>query len=454
MTGRRMTGSQLILLALGVLPVYLLTNASLSTSVTVTLTYLLGWSVYGAARRRDPEEKVPHEFARSAHGKCTLFSAALLAQWLALALTGRKALVAILVFFVCFLCLWATARSAESLHQNVTRAQLVFVATILCFIALELGLLVISATRPRNGLTMTWGHEIQPNALGFRERAFESPKPTGMFRVMVAGDSLTWGAGLPVEKRYSNLLEDQLELMFPDVAIEVLNFGLRGASTVRERDVLRTHIDDVDPDLVVVGFCINDPQQESQSYAVELERFRRLFETLHDLGKVGLPRTSGFLRDRLDRGLRNVGLVPSWPEALDRTYVENSTAWRDFEAAIEDIKSMSDARGLPAPIFVPLLQGSGDFNHPDAFLEHVLKWSRQAASAARREGFTVVSLEKAFRSQGHRDRSVNSWDDHPSAECNEIYARSISMAVAPMIRVTPQVAHDSATWPGTDATDE
>ena len=42
----------------------------------------------------------------------------------------------------------------------------------------------------------TWGHRVSDNSLGFREREFALPKPPGVCRVMVLGDSFTWGAGL------------------------------------------------------------------------------------------------------------------------------------------------------------------------------------------------------------------------------------------------------------------
>ena len=46
----------------------------------------------------------------------------------------------------------------------------------------------------------TWGHLLKNNQLGFREREFDIPKPPGAFRVMVLGDSFTWGAGLSTEE--------------------------------------------------------------------------------------------------------------------------------------------------------------------------------------------------------------------------------------------------------------
>ena len=112
----------------------------------------------------------------------------------------------------------------------------------------------------------------------------------------------------------------------------------------------------------------------------------------------------------------------------DRVYEPNSEPWRQFVLALPDIKQISDRRGLPTPIFAPLLSGSGNFARPNEHLRYTMKWSRQALRAAKRQGFYTVSMESDFKAQGERGRHVNQWDGHPSAECHEIYARKIAMA--------------------------
>ena len=42
-----------------------------------------------------------------------------------------------------------------------------------------------------DGKRYTWGHLVENNRYGFREREFQTPKPSGTYRIMVLGDSLT-----------------------------------------------------------------------------------------------------------------------------------------------------------------------------------------------------------------------------------------------------------------------
>ncbi|MCR4411917.1 MAG: hypothetical protein NUV77_05755, partial [Thermoguttaceae bacterium] len=115
-------------------------------------------------------------------------------------------------------------------------------------------------------------------------------------------------------------------------------------------------------------------------------------------------------------------------------YDPASAEWKDFEKALADIAAMCRVRSLAAPVFVPLLQGSGDFGRPDESLANIMRWCRQASDAARRHGFVTVSLEEAFKQEGYQDRSVNPWDGHPSARCNEIYAEELAARIAPILR--------------------
>ena len=59
------------------------------------------------------------------------------------------------------------------------------------------------------GDTRTYFHqpEQRANSLGFREREFQLQKPDGVYRIAVIGDSISWGPGVPVPERFSNLIE-------------------------------------------------------------------------------------------------------------------------------------------------------------------------------------------------------------------------------------------------------
>ncbi|HWT81887.1 MAG TPA: GDSL-type esterase/lipase family protein, partial [Candidatus Methylomirabilis sp.] len=81
------------------------------------------------------------------------------------------------------------------------------------------------------------------------------PKRPGIFRIMVVGDSLTFGTGIAQEDTYSAVLERYLGERF---RVEVLNLGVEGAQSEDVYRILREKLPILSPDLVVYGMCLND----------------------------------------------------------------------------------------------------------------------------------------------------------------------------------------------------
>ena len=277
--------------------------------------------------------------------------------------------------------------------------------------------------RTRDGQLVTWGYVVENNELGFREVDFETPKPAGTCRILVLGDSLTWGAGLAVSERYSNLLQDRLRDRFPERSIEVLNFAVPFGPTSLERDVLRDNKDIANPDQVVVGFCLNDTQPKEQDYSIERDRFYRtwglpIVVASRSLNLVGYSRTSQQLMTSTNNFLERAGLIPSWEVALQRTYEPDSVEWQAFVQALIDIKTMSDNMHLPPPVFAVLNQQ----NTAPEYARFLL-WYSQAQDAADEAGFTTLNYDEELSL--HPYTSVNELDGHPSADVNAIYAEKL-----------------------------
>ena len=97
------------------------------------------------------------------------------------------------------------------------------------------------------------------NALGFRDpRNYSLEKGRNTFRILVLGDSVTFGHGALFETTYPYLLEQRLKAWRPDVTWEVWNLGVPGYNTAQELAYLHEVGPRYKPDLVVVGFFPND----------------------------------------------------------------------------------------------------------------------------------------------------------------------------------------------------
>ena len=286
---------------------------------------------------------------------------------------------------------------------------------------------------PNDHPRVTWGHKVVNNRFGFREKEFALAHPSDTFRIMVLGDSFTWGMGLGVSERYSNLLQQYLRQAYPTKKIEVLNFAMPGGATENQRDVLQRFYQVIHPDLVIVGFCLNDTQNQRMDFSPEREYFiRKIGPWLGFLQRCQLPGSAYMVQRIYQNILVMTGQVPSWPDALDRTYRKNSGAWQSFAAALKEIAQMSREVSQREPIFISLNQGISnvrptDYNHPDLLLKRFLGWYHQAESVAKEHGFIAVNCESEFKNElkTHVMAVVKGGDMHPDAAMNKIYARKL-----------------------------
>ena len=103
------------------------------------------------------------------------------------------------------------------------------------------------------------GVPVRINALGFRDdRDYAIEKPTGTFRILVLGDSVTFGHGTRSDTTYPYLLEQRLREWRPEIKWQVWNLGVPGYATSQELAYLQRVGERYAPDLVIVGFYQND----------------------------------------------------------------------------------------------------------------------------------------------------------------------------------------------------
>lgn len=95
------------------------------------------------------------------------------------------------------------------------------------------------------------------NADGFRGAPLER-KREGTFRIVLLGDSLTFGWSVRDEETLGRQLEHQLTSWSQGASVEVLNLGVSGYNPYTEANWLAEMAARVEPDLVLVQFCVND----------------------------------------------------------------------------------------------------------------------------------------------------------------------------------------------------
>ena len=103
--------------------------------------------------------------------------------------------------------------------------------------------------------------KAETNSFGFRDYEY-GDKKENTFRILVLGDSFIFGAGVEMEDTYSKQLENILRSQSKKIKYEVINTGVLGYGTDQEYYLLEEWIDRLKPDLVIIGFYIENDVED------------------------------------------------------------------------------------------------------------------------------------------------------------------------------------------------
>ncbi len=251
-------------------------------------------------------------------------------------------------------------------------------------------------------------HTISVNSFGFREREITKQKPANVFRIVVIGDSLTYGQGIAEEERFSRLIEQQLNVSNNNY--EVLNFGKPGAETVHHIGFLDDVLE-LQPDFILLQWFVNDVEGNDKSAR---PRPYRLIPSDYLSGFFHRNSALYYLIKQAWNGLQSkLGLVGTYNQSMIQRFADPKSddsrrANRELDEFILRVKSSHIKLGIimfPNPV-----ETGGDIdNYPFGFLfDRVIEVSRNNAIQyvdMRPVLTNITPVSKLW---------VNRFDSHPS----------------------------------------
>lgn len=116
--------------------------------------------------------------------------------------------------------------------------------------------------------------DVVISSAGLRDREFAAPKPRDVYRIVVIGDSVTFGFRLDQQQAFPKRVEALLNRHSPpgSPTYEVLNLGVNGYNTTQVVEALRVRGLCFEPDLIIYAYVLNDPQ----NYSLEAEALAAL----------------------------------------------------------------------------------------------------------------------------------------------------------------------------------
>ncbi|HEX6163661.1 MAG TPA: SGNH/GDSL hydrolase family protein [Vicinamibacterales bacterium] len=248
------------------------------------------------------------------------------------------------------------------------------------------------------------GAEVVTNSLGLREeREIDLNPDPAVTRILMLGDSVTFGFGVEQHETTSAQLEAQLAAA--GRRVEVLNAGVGNYNTAMEVEAYLTERRGLKPDLVVLNFFVNDAEPTPVPRGNILTR--------SSLAAV-------YFNNRVDSVARWTNGAPGWEQYYTDLFNESAPGWQQARQAIQALhrSCTEDGRRL-AIVNYPDLHQTNPYP-----LTVITDRIRQVAATL---GVPFLDLTPEVTQQSDAALLwVNGGDPHPNAATHAKYARRIA----------------------------
>jgi len=255
------------------------------------------------------------------------------------------------------------------------------------------------------------------NRLGFRGPEVSKDKPRGLFRIVIGGDSVTMGSGVPEDRTYSVQLQNLLnDGGGRDRTIETLNLGISGLPIRQVVSRIERIGLPLDPDLIVYGWTINDIEDTNYRMTSSKEERRAWFEHSKRFASSS-SRLLAIVGPRFVELSRRG--KPGYKFELFDNYFENERAWTDFTRELDRLAEIQRRTGACTVVFIHThLQELGAENP-------YLRIYDKVERAALERGLFVVQSFAAFEGRRPWTVWVANTDQHPNALGHSLLADSL-----------------------------
>lgn len=107
---------------------------------------------------------------------------------------------------------------------------------------------------------------IGTNEYGFRDDPI-TPHTPDTIRILVLGDSFTFGIGVSNGETFPDYLEEKLNASYPEKKWDVINAGVFGYSTIHYALLLDQYLNKLNPDALLIMTCTNDVIDNTQYFS-------------------------------------------------------------------------------------------------------------------------------------------------------------------------------------------
>jgi len=215
---------------------------------------------------------------------------------------------------------------------------------VIFLISLLITLLCLEFTLRLTWNNHEWWHQragtkqyIYPqNKYGFRDYEYTKDKPGNTVRIICFGDSFTFGGGIKFDDSYPKRLERSLNVKYSPLTgkkYEVLNISWPGYSSFQEINKLDL-IKDFKPDLLILGYCLNDTEDWAKKKDLMALRFKTILRKEPNDFLNGLFSKSYFVSFVANR-LSNIKIILGTTKYYNSLYEDSYSGWKKTSEAFK-----------------------------------------------------------------------------------------------------------------------
>jgi lysophospholipase L1-like esterase len=261
----------------------------------------------------------------------------------------------------------------------------------------------------RPGAEMRIGpdHLVRTNAAGMR--GAEIPQGPADCTIAVLGDSYTFGFAVDQRQVWPAVLEQRLREALPARVVRVLNMAVTGYSTRDEVLAFRHKGLGFEPDLVIIGYVLNDPETLYPWAAAPLH-----------FQEPALWQHSNLLR-LAALAVRTTRIRAHGGSLVRFLHAPDGAGWRSVEEGFGDIAALAREHGFRALVAIlPMVDG------PDWGTYRFRDIHEQVARLAVQNGIEVLDLLEAWQRYPVVKLVVSPQDVQPSAVGHRVTAEAVA----------------------------
>lgn len=174
---------------------------------------------------------------------------------------------------------------------------------------------------------------VNISSQGFRDKYYEEEKGDNTFRILIVGDSVTFGQGVNISDTFQALLEEKLNRGEDNRSFDVINLGVPGFNAVEKAEFLEVEGLMYDPDAIIFQHNGDDVVNKTELFnLIDIEKKEILEE---------LKSENSSERDISKNKINAEAAIRGHERYFERLSRESfDEKWRRIESAFEKVNSI------------------------------------------------------------------------------------------------------------------